>query len=254
MAIDPEPPSGPPEASSIRPAAAPATAASPRLVLFVALIAGLAAWLAGESPPVIRPPEAVKTDVMGFSVVSQTAESARAADRMNAVRYFGLSAAIAGLAMAWVGSILGRGSLLTKAMVVLFGAIACGSLAGLSMPLFEYGHAMGLSEMVDSMLVHLLLWLPVGGLVGLTLGLSGGRPREIPARMFAGMVGAGLGVVLYEMIGGIALPTGGAGLPLPREAGARLAALLLVLPSAAFLAARATSDASASSGEQRSGG
>ncbi|MDG3007672.1 hypothetical protein [Paludisphaera mucosa] len=178
-------------------------------MLFVACIAGFAAWGCGEmTNGFFRPSEESSARRFDFGALNR---ELRIAGTRNAAVSYGLLGGLLGLALGlsaapWKGPAarsLGPG---------LLGLIAgaAGGVAGsyLVIPIhFEYKDPSG-TDMLQSARAHGVIWGLAGLGAGLAVGLSGPHPgRPIAVRSaLGGLIGALLGTVVYELVGGLAFP------------------------------------------------
>jgi hypothetical protein len=61
-------------------------------------------------------------------------------------------------------------------------------------------------DMILPLLVHAGVWSTVGALAGLAFGFGLGDRRLLPRAVLGGLAGAGLGSVVYELIGATVFP------------------------------------------------
>jgi hypothetical protein len=78
-----------------------------------------------------------------------------------------------------------------------------------------------------------MLWGPLGAVGGLAVGIGRGRWGQIPSLMIGGLVGAVIGAIVYEAIGGTVTPMAGTGDAISMTWPTRLLARLLVAVGAA---------------------
>jgi hypothetical protein len=193
-------------------------------------VAGSLAWLVGEAGFVRVEPAVEQVNLMGQVVQTSTAASAAAAERATAVRTYGVLGAALGLAMGLAGGIA-RGSL-RAARAGLTGMIA-GGLAGALLPLAALPLDLALSradgdDMIPSLLMHLLMWVPLGAVGGLSLGLAAGGWPGAGLAAVGGAMGALIGTVAFELIGAVAFPLAETGRAISTTPGSRLLGRMLV--------------------------
>jgi hypothetical protein len=204
--------SPPPDESSVQTKSCQARSASWRswaFVLCLASIAGAAAWLGGErAHQLFKPSEESSSQRFDFRALNR--ELSLSGTR-NAAVAFGLLGACLGLALSLTpGS--SRRSTVRRLGSSLLGLLAGGTagVAGsyLVIPFhYEYKDPSG-TEIGQSVLTHGMIW----GLVGLGAGVAYGISRSRPTRLTVfrsaqgGLIGALIGTVLYELIGGLAFP------------------------------------------------
>ncbi|MHC5539588.1 hypothetical protein ACYOEI_15325, partial [Singulisphaera rosea] len=63
------------------------------------------------------------------------------------------------------------------------------------------------NDLVFPLLVHAGIWSTVGGSAALAFGLGLGERGRLPRIVVGGMIGAGFGTIVYEVLGAIAFPS-----------------------------------------------
>lgn len=200
--------------------------------LSASLMCGLACWVAGETvrgwfvgPNLLR----LMSDEERLGAMA----SRNLAETKNVALAMGLFGGILGLGLGLAGAIARR-----SARVVMIPAITgftAGTVAGVvaafaAMPVFfrAYNQNPLSTGLAVPMLVHVLLWAPLGSVAGLAFGLGLGD-RSLPFRtMWGGLIGAILGAMVYEIVGALALPLALTSQPISLTWGSRLLARLLV--------------------------
>jgi hypothetical protein len=222
-------------------------AASPRRLLVIAFLAGLAAgllaWLGGEAvhgwfaPPdellhsanIVRSPELAREKTIALI--------------KNATLAFGLLGAVLGLVLGLAGGVARR-SPRAGAMAAAIGLVAGGAAgAGMARVLVPIAAAdlVSVSEsLVFAMLIHGGIWSAIGAAAGLAYGIGrGGRAAALPGAL-GGLVGALLGTMVYDLAGAVIAPLAETGAPLSATWATRLLARVAVSVLAALGAAWAT--------------
>src|SRR5262249_42945111 len=138
-----------------------------------------------------------------------TAETFRAAAAQTGVRSFAALGGLFALSMGLVGGLVRQsaGSAIRAGVIGLVGGIALPPLTALVVfPLYYRFEDAGMSEMMVSLLTHVALWVPVGAVGGLALGLGLGRRGRIVPALVGGAAGALIGALVYEILGAVAFP------------------------------------------------
>ena len=198
------------------------------------LCAGIISWLAGEAilesyrsvldPKIRRGVD--PGDVRRFARALLTSASAT----------FTALGAILGLGLGLAGG-LARRSASGGARAALLGCVV-GSAAGVSasllvLPNFFRAHDPQSQDLALPLITLGSIGLAVGAAGGLAFGVGlGGRDRWLKS-LVGGLVGAGLGTVVYEVVGAIAFPAGKTELPISHTLATRAMFHVLVAASAA---------------------
>jgi len=175
-------------------------------VILGGLLAGLLAFGLGEPLYKVIPPELVPRDLMGTKIMVPSPETQSVAATKNAALAFGV------LGLCLVGSLGIAGGLARRPAsspvrgglvgAVLGLALGAGTPIGL-LPLFlqaqqDYPE----HDLILSLAAHALIW----GLLGASAGLAfaiGLSQRQLCGQAFmAGLAGAVLGAITFELIGG----------------------------------------------------
>ena len=220
------------------------------LTLAAGLLSGLVAWGLGEvCLDRIKPPRhAVNSKGLVLNVTDRR-EVAVADARNAAVAYTFLGAALgAGLGMA--GGLSRRSSVRSAANATLFGLVAgaatCAGLALVLLPLYNGYKARNPDEAVQDLLlpflIHAAVWSSAGASAGVAFGMGLGDRRIVADLAMAGLVGAVLGTVGYELTGAILFPAAQTSrfvsLTWPTRLMARLAVTIFVAAAVALAATR----------------
>jgi hypothetical protein len=249
---DPESPK-PDEAA----AAAPGRLAA--LALAAGVVAGVAAWLAGEATLNTFVPPSHDENVMGQTIRKVEFEDQSRADYRNAL-----------VAFAWLGGLLGAamglaGGLARPSHRAGAGAAAIGLILGLVSAVVAsaaflpiYFHALDRSkeelsrDLMIPLLVHAGIWSVCGlaGGIALGIGLGGGWPRIVKAGL-GGLMGAAIAAAAYEILGAWAFAADHATSPVSWTVTTRLLARVLVAAFAALFATIAVNAAGSRAVEHR---
>jgi hypothetical protein len=167
-----------------------------------------------------------------------------AAERVTSTRLHAIFGGLLGLFLGVAGGVARRsiGSALVAGLVGAgLGASLGGGAAYLVVPAYARYRQINGGDLMGSLLMHGVLWAGIGAAGGLAMGLGlGGRLR--PLRMAgAGILGAILGILVFEFLGALAFPLDETGSPAATTARARLLARLLVAVPSAVVAAMAAS-------------
>ena len=214
--------------------------------LLAALAAGIAAgaiaWLGGEA---LRGRFVVPPGLEGSYERSAALKLARsAANVKNAALAFGLLGAASGLGLGLAGGRGPRRAIVAGTIGLLTGAAAgAGTTWGLA-PLLERNLARVSTDMLFPILIHGGIGMAIGASGGLALGLGRAGPgRDALTAMIGGLLGAGLGVAAFDVLGTLVDPSAVTGQLLPATSTARLLGQLAVAAPAALGAVLALRDA-----------
>jgi len=220
------------------------------LALAAGVVAGLAAWLAGEASLTAFRPPLTRGVVFGQEIFKASfADQARADARNATLAYAELGAAL-GLALGLAGGIVARRPARSTASAAAIGAIAGAGLAfaAASVALPFYFHAKDVAaeelsrDMVLPLMVHAGSWSALGLAGGLALGIGlgvatgGGRARAGRTAL-GGLIGAVVGAVIYELIGGMLFEVAKTDEPVSRTWATRLLARMAVAVMVGLMAA-----------------
>lgn len=213
-------------------------------ILLLAVVAGVAAWAAGESPLVRFRASREAVSMMGGQVIETSPRTRALASLRGTSAAFGILGGLLGLALGIAGTVPcrpTRRAWIPPALGLALGAIAGALPPWVVIPLSNRTEDLSGADLGRSMMIHTALWVAAGGVAGLAWGLgAGGRDRALKGLM-GGAIGAIVGVVIYDLIGGLAFPLAGTGLPRSTTPTTRLLAYLLIaLGTAAGTALSAT--------------
>ena len=216
------------------------------LVALGGVLAGLAAFGIGEATSDLIPPEPEQYNFMGEMRWTATKDSPRVRSRVAALS-FGVLGACLGGSLGIAGGLARRPvSATAPATGGLLGAVVGAALgAGTSLALVPrlldlyFGHKD--LEILTGMFSHGVIWGPLGAAAGLAFAVGLGERRLTGRALTAGLAGAVLGTVAFDLVGALAFPLartdGLFSLTWPTRLMARLmvslgtaAAIVLVLP------------------------
>ena len=213
--------------------------------LLAATLAGVGAWLGGEGNLRRFVPAVRMVMVMGTSTNMPTFEEKVKAERRNASLGNGILGGALGLALGLAGG-LARGSIRSAAVAGLAGAVlGLGAGVGaseLALPVYFRQLDKGAEDLSKDVLfplmIHAACWSFMGAAAGVALAFGAGADRSrILSAAVAGLIGAAIGAVAYEMIGALAFPGDKTTDPIAAEWAPRLIAKLSVALLAAVFAA-----------------
>ena len=223
-------------------------------VLLGGLLAAIGAWLVGESKALEATAAKVKYSMMGTPVIGETQETRHAAANLTASRVYGVYGALLGMALGVAGGVAaGRaGSTVAGGGIGLIAGGAAGAAAPfLVVPLYLRLSGDSKGELVPALLMHCGLWTLIGAAAGLALAVGvGGRARfarthlggtlsasvdvhisptaaRLARAALGGALGMVIGIVIYEVLGGILFPLAGTSEPIAVAALPRLLMFLL---------------------------
>ena len=208
------------------------------LVAVAGLVAGLAAFGIGEATSELVPPETVQQKVQGGTTTSLSRSTPRVVTRSGALA-FGILGACLGGCLGIAGG-LARRSASAAIVSGLSGAVlglALGtgfSFAAFALYYWADDHYV-LDEMVKSVVLHGLIWAPLGAAAGLALAFGLGDRRLGGRTLAAGLLGALMGAVAFDLIAAIVFPMVRTADPAAETWLVRLTARLLVSLATALL-------------------
>jgi len=181
------------------------------LVLVLAMLAGVAAWLVGEyTLDYFKPSEAAAENYRNPRALNLEMPGV---ESRNGALAFGALGGLLGLAMGLAGGLSRRSShwALMAAMVGLILGTAAGALPSFAVMPWQWRHRNddpSTANLVMPLLVHLGLWSGVGLTAGLAFGIGSGgfKPSRLFETALAGLVGAMVGTFLFEMAGAFLFP------------------------------------------------
>ena len=178
----------------------------------------------------------IDVNLMGQMIRSPTAKTIQAAAIRMTVRFFAISGGLFGLAMGVAGG-LAIGSVRSAVRVGMMGLVAGALMGGpgglLFIPAHERAEDAELPEMAISLVSHLGLWVPLGLVGGLALGLGARSRRRVMPVVIGGVAGAVIGTISFEFLGALAFPLAETGRPISGTATTRLVAWFMILATSA---------------------
>jgi hypothetical protein len=223
----------PSSSSAPQASAASRGATIPTAILGLALLAGIAAWLVGESTLNYFQTSKAAENIRDPTILNQ--EMPRVSSLNGAVG-FGLFGALLGLAMGLAGGLARRslgGAVIGAAAGLVLGT-AAGALPSFAVMPWHWQHRNddpGSLELMVPLMVHLCLWSGIGLAAGLAFGIGSSRGFQ-PTRLFesalVGLVGAMLGTFIFEVGGAFLFPLARTASPFSDTSGTRLLARLCV--------------------------
>jgi hypothetical protein len=203
------------------------------LVLSLAILAGVAAWLVGESAlDYFKPSDAAASQTYNFEPLNREMLGVSA---HNGALTFGVLGGLLGLALGLAGGLSrrsGHGALMGAVAGLILGA-AAGALPSFAVMPWQWRHRNDDPStilLLTPLLVHLGLWSAIGLAAGLAFGIGSGAstPSRLCESALAGLVGAMLGTFVYEMLGAVLFPMDRTADPFSATSGTRLLARLCV--------------------------
>ena len=201
------------------------------------LLAGLIAFGLGELIYGRFAPELVGQSVGGNQVMRPTMETKAASDARNSATAFGILGAVIGLFLGLAGGLERRsiGSAAKAGCVGLVLGVTVGAVLPLVLvvPYLRMLNRRTADDLLLSLGLHAMLWGPLGAVGGLAFGIGRGRSGQTLRLMVGGLMGAIVGTIAYDAIGGAVAPLAGTADAISSTWPTRLLARLLVAISAA---------------------
>jgi hypothetical protein len=201
------------------------------------LLAGLIAFGLGELIYGRFAPELVGQSVGGNQVMRPTLETKAASDARNSATAFGILGGVIGLFLGLAGG-LERRSISSAAKAGCVGLVL-GVTVGAVLPLvlvvpyLRMLNRRTADDLFLSLGLHAMLWGPLGAVGGLAFGIGRGRLGQTLRLIVGGLMGAIVGTIAYDAIGGAITPLAGTADAISTTWPTRLLARLLVAISAA---------------------
>jgi hypothetical protein len=223
------------------------------------LLAGVMAWLVGETTVEVFRPTMVTMDTPVGRMTAASSDELMQTDMKNAALAFAVQGACLGLILGLAGGLLrGRAqfaALAGLAGAVLGAALALGASAALQ-PVYYRNVQLDQVEqgLTVPMLVHGGIWGAAGLAGGLAFGLGLGRgPASIARAATGGLVGVLVAAFVFEGTAAMLFPKAATTRPLSLTPGSRLLAKMMVsiLCAAGIAALLASSQESPRSGLER---
>jgi hypothetical protein len=203
------------------------------LTLFGGILAGLVSFAGGEAIYQMIPAKLVWVELpFGGKTMGVSSETAMVADTKNAALAFGVLGACLGGFLGMAGGLARRSALGTIA-AGLAGVILGGGLgAGVSHAVLPYFlKTMDEAQRYDLLFrveMHSAIWGLLGAVAGLAFAIGLGRKGLIWHAVVAGLVGAVLGVILYDVAGETFFPGARTCDPISNTSTTRLLARLFI--------------------------
>ena len=203
-----------------------------RWLIAGALTAGLLAFAIGEKTYELIPAKNVPIDTMGHVSIGPSAATARVAAARNGSITFGVLGICLGGCLGLAGG-LARRSVAAAGKAGLLGAVLALILAVATSPPLLPFFLKAIPDQPDydlifSMVMHGTIWGLIGAAAGLAFAVGLGERRLIGPALLAGLAGAVLGAIAFDLIGGALFPLADTGMPISRTLPTRLLARLLV--------------------------
>jgi hypothetical protein len=202
------------------------------LAVLGGLSAGLLAFAIGEATHEIIPTQKMEQDLMGTKIrVATRATSSVAAARNGAVG-FGILGACLGGCLGMAGGLSRRSPAGMAGGGVLGAVLGMALGAGVSwaaLPRFIAARQDYIEyDLIISLAMHVSICGLVGAAAGLAFAVGLGKPRLCGRILAAGLLGAAIGAVAFEMIGAAAFPVAETDEPISKTWLTRLLARILV--------------------------
>jgi hypothetical protein len=221
-----------PEPAAISEGAATRLGQARWLVAVCGLVAGLVAFGVGEAIYKVIPPASVEQNISGNKVMLPDRDTNIVASTKNGALAFGVLGLCLGGFLGMAGGQARRSTpasltagLLGSALgFVLGGGLSLALLPSLLRARYYYSEY----DIAISLAMHALIWGLLGAFAGLAFAVGLGERRLVGRAFTAGLVGAVLGAVVYELIGAVFFPAADTDEPISESWPTRLLARLLV--------------------------
>jgi outer membrane lipoprotein SlyB len=202
------------------------------LALTAGLIAGFASWLIGEAfHGRFAPPDARTGRRLTSDQLMSRRTSTDAAQVLEATVAFGSLGAVLGLALGLAGGCAGgsaRAAVIAAIAGSILGATVGAIMPRLLLPIYFRLHDRDRDDLLLSILIQSGNWSVIGAAAGAAFGIGLGDRSRVLRAVLGGLLGAIAGVLVYEVVGGVAFPLDGTADPLSATWGTRLFARLAV--------------------------
>lgn len=202
------------------------------LLVMGGLLAGLTAFGVGEAIYQLIPAERVTFNTMGTMVTATTAATQSVADVLNGMLAFGVLSACLGGFLGIAGGLVRRSAAATVGAALLGSTLGAALTAAISIAILkrcmDAQVAYSDYEIIISMVMHGVIWGLAGAWAGVAFAAGLGRPRLLLRAAAAGLAGAMLGAIAFELVGAGLFPLASTGEPISTTWPSRLAARLLV--------------------------
>jgi hypothetical protein len=214
------------------------------VILGLALLAGVAAWLVGEFTfDYFKPSLAASENYQNPRALNLEMPGVVA---RNGALTFGALGGVLGLALGLAGGLIRRSAtgVLIGALTGLILGAAAGAVPSFALMPWQWRNRNedpSTTLLLVPTLIHLGLWSGVGLAAGLAFGIgtSGLKLSRLIEAALAGLAGAMLGTFVFEMVGALLLPLAKTANPIAETSSARLLARLCVALFVALGAIRA---------------
>jgi hypothetical protein len=211
------------------------------IALAAGVVAGLVAWLAGESVHGAFQPQVFEVKVALTTFIQPTNASLNAADVKNATLVFTILGGVTGLAMGIAGGLAGRS--LRRSVLVGLGGLLAGGLVGalVSMgllPFFFRRVVPDPNDLMSPILIHAGIWMAIGTVGGLAFAIGMRCWQCIFNATAGGCLGALLATLVFHGLSEAFFADSGSTAPVATSALARLLAVFLITVLIACGAAR----------------
>jgi hypothetical protein len=213
---------------------APASATGVRVwltILAAGLVASALGWLAGEVAIQCIPTEKQGANVNGQEQAIVTVDSSNRSDVKRATLACGLQGALLGLALGLAGAAVRRkGRAAPVAVAGLIGGGIAGAWVSSGLfPIFFRNLDPISGDLLLPLVIHGAVWSAVGAAAGLAFGIGrGGGPGPIARTALAGLAGAALGAIAYQLLGAFFFPQAKSDMPVTTDPVARLLSQALI--------------------------
>ncbi len=177
------------------------------LLLVAGLLAGLVAFAIGEKTHDLVQAEKVKKNLMGNTILEPTEATNLVAATRNAAATFGVLGLCLGASLGIAGGLARRsigGALAGGLAGALLGLASGAGVTWAILPRFIAARDYYFDyDLVISVGMHMLLWGLLGAGAGLAFVVGLRRYRLGASAFIAGLIGAALGAVAYDIIGAV---------------------------------------------------
>ena len=196
------------------------------------LAAGLLAFAIGEATYELIPPKIVPINMMGHTTMGPSPETSERASVRNAAIAFGVFGVCLGGLLGIAGGLARRSVSASVTAGLLGSVLGMVPAVGGSLMLLPYFLKVIRNnpdyDLILSMIMHGLIWCLIGAAAGLAFAVGLGERRLIGRSLVAGIAGAALGVVAFDLIGAIVFPLADTGLPISVTRTTRFLARIVV--------------------------